>query len=76
MEVRRWLMQADWNRTDSYGATPLMKACGLGRSWYVGELLKLGADPSIKDSDGQTALDYAFLMEQYEVIEMMEEALQ
>lgn len=64
---------ADWNKGDGYGATALMKASGLGRTWYVSELLKQGADPSRKDVDGQTALDYAGLMEQYEVIELMEE---
>lgn len=56
-----------------YGMTPLMKAAGLGRKYYVEELLKLGADKNIKDKDGKTALDYANLFEQYDVLDILEE---
>lgn len=49
-----------------------MKASGIGRLWYVEELLKLGADPSLRDSDGKTAMDYASQLEQDEVVELLE----
>lgn len=54
-----------------YGMTPLMKAAGLGRKYYVEELLRLGANRDLKDKEGKTALDYANLFEQYEVLDIL-----
>ena len=41
------------------GSTPLMVAAGRGMDIAVYLLLKAGADPSIKNRDGDTALSYA-----------------
>lgn len=40
----------------------------------MGELLKMGADPLAKDSDGKTAMDYAVLYEEYEISDILSEA--
>ena len=39
--------------------TPLILAACAGRTKICEMLLALGADPSLKDSEGKTALDYA-----------------
>lgn len=49
---------ADPNRTVN-GGTPLMMAAGYGYTPIVLLLLAHGADPRIRDLDGETALDYA-----------------
>ncbi len=61
-EARFRLLQAagvDLNAQDHRGVTPLMIAC---RYYYrpklVATLLALGADPSKRDDEGKTALDY------------------
>ncbi len=61
-EARFRLLQAagvDLNAQDHRGVTPLMVAC---RYYYrpklVATLLALGADPSKRDDNGKTALDY------------------
>jgi ankyrin repeat protein len=66
---------AKWDKPDIYGATALMKASGLGRKLYVEELLKAGADPNIKDHDGKTALDYAKQYDQYDIADILTEAV-
>jgi len=50
---------ADINRGDEKGVTPLMMAAGYGYDDTVQLLLKRGADPTIKRSNGETALDWA-----------------
>lgn len=49
---------ADWNLKVG-GATPLIDLMRWNRSKLVPWLLERGADPSIKDHDGLTALDHA-----------------
>jgi ankyrin repeat protein len=49
---------ADVNRTVN-GGTPLMMAAGYGYTPIVRLLLAHGADPRIRDLDGETAVDYA-----------------
>ncbi|MCY4095127.1 MAG: ankyrin repeat domain-containing protein [Gammaproteobacteria bacterium] len=49
---------ADWNLKVG-GATPLMDLMRWNRPKLVGWLLERGADPTIKDHDGLTALDHA-----------------
>ncbi|QOY87327.1 ankyrin repeat domain-containing protein [Paludibaculum fermentans] len=39
--------------------TPLMMAAGYGYDGIVRSLLKYGADPKVRNSDGKTARDYA-----------------
>ena len=50
---------ADVNRGDAKGVTPLMMAAGYGYDDTVRLLLSRGADPTIKRSNGDTALDWA-----------------
>ena len=49
---------ADPNRAVN-GGTPLMMAAGYGYTPIVRLLLSRGADPRVRDLDGDTALDYA-----------------
>jgi hypothetical protein len=49
---------ADPNRAVN-GETPLMMAAGYGYTPIVRVLLAHGADPRIRDADGETAVDYA-----------------
>ena len=42
------------------GETPMHLACSTGKTEVVETLLKFGADKTIKNSLGQTALDVAF----------------
>ena len=46
-------------RTDYSQSTPLMWAAGGGHTKICEMLLALGADPSLKNKDGDTALDRA-----------------
>ena len=61
-EAKFRLLQAagvDLNAQDHRGVTPLMLACGyFYRPRLVATLLILGADPSKRDADGKTAMDY------------------
>jgi hypothetical protein len=50
---------ADVNAQDEYGETALMKACRRGHNDIIRELLKAGANRSIKDREGHVALDLA-----------------
>ena len=45
--------------TRNHGGTALHDATRAARKKIMAELVKLGADPDIKDEDGLTALDYA-----------------
>ena len=47
------------NSKDKHGRTPLHEACTHGDTKTVRELLKAGADPTIKDKAGQTPADRA-----------------
>ncbi|KAF2077754.1 hypothetical protein CYY_000941 [Polysphondylium violaceum] len=44
---------------DKDGCTPLMKACLMGENQAVTRLLQYGADPSLLDNEGNSALSYA-----------------
>lgn len=56
---------------DSAGDTPLHDAARFGHAEVVGLLLKAGADPSIKNNNGQTVLDVAV---QYEYPDILKRA--
>ncbi|MCQ2365150.1 MAG: ankyrin repeat domain-containing protein [Akkermansia sp.] len=49
----------DLNAQENSGYTPLMLAALRGNAAAVRLLLELGADPAVKNADGQTALDIA-----------------
>lgn len=50
---------ADPNRPSPMGLTPLMFAASYGETPIVQLLLRRGANPGVRDLDGDTALDYA-----------------
>ena len=50
---------ADVNRPSADGTTALMMAAGYGYGDFVKLLLARGADPSMRDRHGETALDFA-----------------
>ena len=63
MEVMAVLLEQRGVRVDAVeedGYTPLMIAAGWGRTKICEMLLALGADPSLKEKDGKTALDCAW----------------
>jgi len=47
------------NLVNDNGITPLMVSAWKGRENIVNYLLKSGADPTVQDPQGNTALDYA-----------------
>ncbi|GAA5934168.1 hypothetical protein JCM1841_004656 [Sporobolomyces salmonicolor] len=56
---------------DSYGFAPLHLATDRGHAEVVKVLLAAGADKSLKDDDGNTALDLARLAEQDELVAVL-----
>lgn len=63
------------NSKDKHGRTPLHEACTQGDSKTVRQLLKAGADLSIKDKSGQTAYDRAKSHRQRNVIKILDQHL-
>jgi len=59
------------NQKDEYGFTPLHLAADRGHLGVVSLLLQNGADPSIKDSDEQTAIELARCAEHSEIVQML-----
>ena len=51
--------RANVNARNNFGVTPLHVAASGGNEYMVGFLLRKGADPSLRDGDGVTALDTA-----------------
>lgn len=62
------------NRQDSHGTTLLAMAAGYGSHAVVNFLLKKGADPSILDEAGQTALSRAVSLQQVDTIPLLLQA--
>lgn len=50
---------ANPNIADQKGNTPLISTTRGGRSSHINLLMKYGADPSLKNNEGKTAMDYA-----------------
>ena len=65
----RWVLdrELEINRRDNGGTTPLIHAAVSGSLEKVAMLLQAGADPHIKDNEGNTALDWA-LMNEFDVV--------
>lgn len=65
--------QYSWNLQYFMGlGTPLHRAAQLGKAEVVSYLLDKGADPSIRDSKGRTALECAKLSKKDDVIVLLE----
>jgi ankyrin repeat protein len=56
---------------DQYEATPLVLGSAAGHGDVVKLLLSKGADPSLKDSEGRTALDVASAANHQQVIDLL-----
>ncbi|HEX7151658.1 MAG TPA: ankyrin repeat domain-containing protein [Thermoanaerobaculia bacterium] len=63
--------KADVNGRDDEGWTPLEMAAYYGDSQVAMDLLRHGADPSLKDKEGKTALDRAKELEHKEMIALL-----
>lgn len=67
--------EADPNLVDDFGDTPIM-AYAYQDVYVETEIIQLlldyGADPTIEDVEGNTVLDYAYLFDDQEVIEILQ----
>lgn len=72
IEVASYLIEnmKDINGSSSYG-TPLMAAVVKNEIELVKLLLKKGADPNIKDTNGTTALIYATMFQYNEIVKIL-----
>lgn len=62
----------DVNSRDNSGDTALIVAVKNERTSIVKLLLEFGADRSLLDNDGKTALDYAFACQNSEIVSLLE----
>jgi len=65
--------EIDLNALDEYGFTPLHLAADRGHVELVRELLRVGADRGVRDSEGLTALELAEAAGQDEVVQLLRE---
>ncbi|XP_071478246.1 3'-5' RNA helicase YTHDC2-like [Diadema antillarum] len=63
-------VSVDYANSES-SVTALMVAAGRGNGEMVEQLLSLGANPSLKASDGKTASDFAQMFNQTEIMELL-----
>lgn len=63
---------AEIDHVDCRPSTPLMDAAEVGSLRAVKELLKLGADPSLENSDGIMAIDIAYRRGHQDVVRELE----
>lgn len=63
------------NARDRYGNTPLMKACEAENLAEVKRLLKLGADPELRNGGGYRAIEIAVLAEKPDIVDMLAESM-
>lgn len=59
------------NDIDEAGYTALMRAAYMGHDGVVEQLLRNGADKSIKNGEGKTALDLANEHNQVKIIQLL-----
>ncbi|MFH1114668.1 MAG: ankyrin repeat domain-containing protein [Pseudomonadota bacterium] len=64
----------DVNAQNNTGKTALMFAASEGRLTVVETLLKAGADPNLKDKEGDTAASLAKKKDHYDVLKILEQA--
>lgn len=62
---------ANINQAGPFGVTPLMLAANSGMDEMVRFLLLNGADPKLKNDDGETALDIALRKDHHDVIVLL-----
>jgi len=69
MDLLKVLLEAgaDIHQPDARGATPLLVCCASGRIEFIRFLMERGADPTVKNSQGQDAEEIALFYEQKEV---------
>ncbi len=65
---------ANVDAANAHGETPLFIAASMGKKPLVARLLQLKADPSIRDINGQSAIDAAKEANHPEVVEMLKKA--
>ena len=65
-------LKMEINSFNHKGFTPLMIAANFNRLDHVKILINAGADPTLKDQNGKTALDYAKEQGYQEVVDYLE----
>ena len=58
-------------KNEKDGGTVLMTACVNSRTEVVKLLLDRGADPTLKDAAGRTAMNYAAIWEKADVLDLL-----
>jgi Zn-dependent protease with chaperone function len=78
VEAARLLLEAgaNVNAVDIYGSTPLLDAVNYETPEMVAVLLEYGADPSIKDENGMSAIDLAREYQNQEIITLLDNVTQ
>uniref|UniRef100_A0A665VRT2 RNA helicase n=1 Tax=Echeneis naucrates TaxID=173247 RepID=A0A665VRT2_ECHNA len=67
-------VNVDYTHTET-GATPLMVAAGRGFLTQMEQLLTMGADTSMKASNGWTAIDFAEHFQQTEAVDLLKSSI-
>lgn len=68
------LSKSHVNIVDNFGWTPLMSAAYSGNIEIIKFLLKLGANKSLQDKSGHTALDFAIKKNHPDIVTMLKES--
>jgi ankyrin repeat protein len=75
LDVVRLLVEAgaEVGARDATGATPLVRACRKHATLVAAYLLERGADPSVRDADGEAALDHARANDYADLVQLLAE---